>query len=194
MKFKYEAGATPIDTYEAEELIPTLTTQKELNEWEQVNITEALKLHSFKKYKPENILDAYFLFKLHKDMFDNTWQWAGKIRVSLKNIGVLPEEIRINLKNLLDDVTYWIENKTYSIDDICIMFHHRLVYIHLFPNGNGRHSRIAADLLVKSLGEKEFTWGNGDLIKKGKARKEYINALKEADNNNYKPLIKFSRS
>lgn len=194
MKFKYEEGVTPIDPDEADGLIPSLTTQNELNEWEQVNITIALNKHSFRNYKPEKILDTYFLLDLHKDMFDKTWRWAGKTRTSLKTIGVLAEEIRIKLKSLLDDVTFWIQSNTYSIDEICIRFHHQLVFIHPFSNGNGRHARIAADLLARSLGVAEFTWGSEDLIKKGKARREYISALKNADNNYYKPLLDFSRS
>lgn len=194
MKFEYEEGATQIDPDEAEGLIPSLATQNELNEWEQVNITTALNKHSFRNYRPEKILDTYFLLDLHKDMFDETWKWAGKTRTSLKTIGVLSEEIRIKLKNLLDDVTFWIQNNTYSNDEICIRFHHQLVFIHLFPNGNGRHARIATDLLAKSLGIEEFTWGSKDLNKKGKTREDYINALKKADNNNYQELLNFSRS
>lgn len=194
MKFEYEEGATPIDPDEAEGLIPNLSAQNELNEHEQVNITLALQKHLFRKYKPEKILDTYFLMDLHKDMFNNTWQWAGKVRTTLKTIGVLPDEIRIKLKILLDDVYFWIQNNTYNSDEICIRFHHQLVSIHLFPNGNGRHARIAADLLAKSLGVTEFTWGRKDINKKGKAREEYIKALKEADKNNYELLLDFSRT
>ena len=194
MKFEYESGATPIDADEADGLLPSLTTQSELNEWEQINITKALSKHLHRKYKPGNILDTFFLLNLHKDMFDETWKWAGKTRTTLKSIGVLTEEIRTRLRLLLDDVDYWIQKEIFSNDEICVRFHHQLVFIHIFPNGNGRHARIAADLLVKAIGEKEFTWGNKDLSIKGKAREEYIRALKEADKNNYEPLLKFARS
>ncbi len=194
MKFEYESGATPIDADEADGLLPSLTTQSELNEWEQINITKALSKHLHRKYKPGNILDTFFLLNLHKDMFDETWKWAGKTRTTLKSIGVLTEEIRTRLRLLLDDVEYWIQKEIFSNDEICVRFHHQLVFIHIFPNGNGRHARIAADLLVKAIGEKEFTWGNKDLSIKGKAREEYIRALKEADKNNYEPLLKFARS
>lgn len=194
MKFEYESGATPIDADEADGLLPSLTTQSELNEWEQINITKALSKHLHRKYKPGNILDTFFLLNLHKDMFDETWKWAGKTRTTLKSIGVLTEEIRTRLRSLLDDVDFWIQKETFSKDEIFVRFHHQLVFIHIFPNGNGRHARIAADLLVKAIGEKEFTWGNKDLSIKGKAREEYIRALKEADRNNYEPLLKFARS
>jgi len=194
MKFEYESGATPIDADEADGLLPSLTTQSELNEWEQINITKALSKHLHRKYKPGNILDTFFLLNLHKDMFDETWKWAGKTRTTLKSIGVLTEEIRTRLRLLMDDVDYWIQKEIFSNDEICVRFHHQLVFIHIFPNGNGRHARIAADLLVKAIGEKEFTWGNKDLSIKGKAREEYIRALKEADKNNYEPLLKFARS
>ena len=194
MKFDYAPGSTPIDPDEAEELIPThLSTQKELNAWEQTNILKAITKHLGKKYTTDNILDTYFLLGLHKDMFDQTWKWAGKTRNTLKNIGVAPEEIRIKLKNLLDDTMYWIDNKTYSKDEICVRFHRILVSIHLFANGNGRHARFAADLLAVAMEIKPFTWGSNDLYNKGEARTQYINALKEADKNDYKALLDFVR-
>lgn len=194
MKFEYAKGATPIDADEAAELIPNLTTQKELNEWEQQNILTASVKHYGKKYTFEKILDLYFLKSIHKDMFDNTWKWAGEFRKTLKNLGVEPAQIYIELKNMLDDVLYWIKKDTYSKDEICTRFHWRLVGIHLFPNGNGRHARFAADLLAESLGIELFSWGNKDLYNEGEDRNAYIRALKEADNNNIEPLMKFVRT
>ena len=194
MKFEYAKGATPIDADEAAELIPNLTIQNELNEWEQQNILTASVKHYGKKYTFEKILDIFFLKSIHKDMFDNTWKWAGEFRKTLKNLGVEPSQIYIELKSMLDDVVYWINNNTYSKDEICVIFHHRLVSIHLFANGNGRHARFAADLLTESLDIEPFTWGNKDLYKEGEDRKAYIGALKEADKNNYKLLLKFVRT
>jgi Fic-DOC domain mobile mystery protein B len=195
MKFEYAPGATPIDDDEAAELIPThITTQKELNEWEQANITEAYKKHLGKKYSQDEILDVYFLLNLHKDMFDQTWKWAGKIRKTLKNIGVAPEGIREKLKKLLDNIKYWLDNSTFGNDEICVRFHGELVSIHLFSNGNGRHARFAADLLVESVDIPPFTWGSKDLYNKGTARTEYLDALREADKSNYKLLLKFVKT
>jgi Fic-DOC domain mobile mystery protein B len=195
MKFEYPKGATPIDPDEAEGLIPThITLQNELNEWEQQNITDAAFKHYGKKYKSDNILDIYFVQNIHKDMFDNTWRWSGEIRKTEKNIGSPPEKIREHTKILLEDVKYWITNHSFSNDEICVRFHQRLVFIHLFPNGNGRHARFIVDLLAESLGIELFTWGAKDLYYEGEVRKQYLDALKEADNLNYKPLLKFVRT
>jgi len=195
MKFEYAKGATPIDIDEAEGLIPShITLQKELNEWEQANIEDAALKHYNKKYPVDKILDIYFILEIHKDMFDKTWKWAGTIRNSEKNIGSAPEKIREHTKNLIDDIKYWIENKIYNYDEICARFHHRLVFIHLFPNGNGRHARFIVDLLAISLGIELFTWGAKDLYYESDARNQYLDSLKAADNNDYKPLLKFVRT
>jgi Fic-DOC domain mobile mystery protein B len=194
MNFEYASGATPIDPYEAEGLIPThLTTQKELNAWEQANIIDAIKTFSANSFSSSEILNLPFLLKLHKKMFDETWKWAGTIRKTEKNIGTAPEKIREEIIIFLDDVNYWIKNKTYLPDEICVRFHVRLVQIHLFPNGNGRHGRLATDLLTEALSIESFTWGSKDLYNKNEARTEYISGLKEADKNNFKPLLDFIR-
>jgi len=192
MKFKYPYGATPIGEDELTELIPQhVTTQTELNEWEQANINLAAVKYYVKIYKYTDILNFSFILDVHRNMFDKTWKWAGKTRKTLKNIGVEVSQIFEQTKILCEDVIYWIKNNTYSNLEIGVRFHHRLVKIHLFSNGNGRHARLITDILMKSLGETMFTWGNKDLYNEGIARKEYICALKEADNNNYKPLIEF---
>ncbi|RPI19822.1 MAG: mobile mystery protein B [Ignavibacteriae bacterium] len=195
MKFEYPKGATPIDADEAEGLIPShITLQKELNEWEEHNIADAALKYYSKEYKADKILDIYFLQDIHKDMFDETWKWAGQLRKTEKNIGVAPEKIREETRNLLDDIKYWIEHNTYGKDEICARFHHRLVWIHLFPNGNGRHARFAADLLAISLGIQLFTWGAKELYNDGEERTKYLEALQEADKFNYIPLLKFVKS
>lgn len=128
-------------------------------------------------------------------MFGNVWKWAGKYRRTGKNIGVDWIRIPVELRVLLDDVRFWIDNKTYPAEEIGCRFHHRLVYIHLFPNGNGRHARVMTDILLeKTFGLKPFTWGSNDLINENMTRKSYIKALKAADGNNYKPLIAFVKS
>lgn len=196
MKFEYAEGATPIDVDEAGDLIPShITTQKELNEWEQNNILNATLKHTGKKYGVNEILDPYFLFRLHKEMLNETWKWAGQIRQTEKSLGVAPEKIREELKLLLDDVKHWIGNGIYSREEICVRFHRRLVWVHLFANGNGRHARFAADLLAESLGIKPFTWGSKDLINDGEDREIYLKALRIADlNGQYMPLIDFAKS
>ena len=127
-------------------------------------------------------------------MFENVWIWAGKFRKSEKNIGVNWININVDLKILLDDTTFWIENKTYTSDEIAIRFKHRLVNIHCFPNGNGRHSRIMADIISESIFKNEiFSWNNSNMVKADETRKKYINAIRDGDNGNINPLLKFAR-
>jgi len=141
-----------------------------------------------------DFLDDFFLRELHKKMYGDVWTWAGKYRQSDKNIGVDWTRISVSLRSLLDDVKYQIENKTYSEIEIAVRFHHRLVWIHLFPNGNGRHARVLADFLIKKINGGVFQWGGGDIRNYASAsemRQKYISALRLADKGNYQPLIDF---
>ncbi|HEX7517533.1 MAG TPA: mobile mystery protein B [Chthoniobacterales bacterium] len=157
---KYEPGQTPIDAAEAEALIPPLTTQAELNEWEVQNIIGARRWAFSKRVLNEaEPLSEKFLFELHRRMFDGTWKGAGEIRARDKNIGVPFHRIRVCLRELLNDARYWRDNTTYSFDEFAMRFHHRLVQIHLFPNGNGRHAGLAADVIGRKSGQPDFTWG-----------------------------------
>lgn len=194
MDLEYPQGATPIDANEREGLMPThITTRAELDRWEQDNINEALAW--VQKRKPTNILNESFMKTLHRKMFCNVWKWAGKFRQTDKTIGISWYNISVELKKLCDDVKYWIDNKTFPDDEIAVRFHHRLVSIHLFANGNGRHARLAADiLLVHVLNKPRFTWGNANLIKAGSDRQRYIESLVAADRGDYKKLLEFARS
>ena len=127
-------------------------------------------------------------------MYSDVWKWAGGFRKSEKNIGITRYLIGVELKKLLDDALYWFHNKTYPDDEIAIKFKHRIVSIHCFPNGNGRHSRLIADLIMTKLFNKPyFTWGNSNLVKASEVRATYIKALQEADNQNYLPLLAFAK-
>jgi Fic-DOC domain mobile mystery protein B len=126
-------------------------------------------------------------------MFNKTWKWAGRYRLTEKNIGVPFYQIQERLKALLDDAQYWLDNKTYSLDELAIRFHHRLVSIHPFPNGNGRHARLMTDLIVVKEKSPRFNWGNKNIVSAGAARVNYINALKKADDGDIRPLIEFAR-
>jgi Fic-DOC domain mobile mystery protein B len=194
MDFEYSPGATPLSRDEIEGLIPThITTRAELDRWEQDNINEAmLWLRNARSY---DILSESFLKRLHKKMFCNVWRWAGTLRKGDKNISVAWHQVPIELKKLCDDTAYWIENNSLQKDEIAVRFHHRLVSIHLFANGNGRHARLVTDLLlVTLLGRPAFTWGSVDLIKAGQDRRKYIDALHAADIGDYTLLMKFARS
>jgi Fic-DOC domain mobile mystery protein B len=184
--------ATPLTPAERQDLIPThITLRSELNELEQKNIAAAVRW-AFGRRKVatrENSLKS-----LHRRMFNQVWRWAGKYRTTERNLGVRPHLIEIELRNALDDARYWIEHKSYPDDEIAVRFHHRLVSVHPFPNGNGRWSRLAADVLITQLGGKRFTWGGADLRAANSARDTYIAALKAADNHDLGPLIAFARS
>ncbi|MCK5707456.1 MAG: mobile mystery protein B [Candidatus Aureabacteria bacterium] len=194
MKFEYPDGATPIDSDEtAGLLLPHISTKAELDRWEQDNINEADMWAE--KYRRKDIITITFIRRLHKEMFKNVWQWAGKFRKSDKNIGVPWHQITQNLRALCDDTNYWINNSTYKTDEVAWRFHYRLVFIHPFPNGNGRHSRLMADLiLIKIYNKSRFTWGSENLAKPSECRKRYIEALRSADRNDFSFLKDFVRS
>lgn len=194
IELDHPQGATPINADEIEGLLLThITTRAELDRWEQDNINEALTW--IEERKPKDVLNESFIKLLHSKMFCNVWKWAGAFRQSEKSIGVPWYRISIELKKLCDDIKYWIENKTFSEDEIAARFHHRLVSIHLFPNGNGRHARLMTDVLLENiLSRPPFTWGNVNLVKSSDDRKRYIESLIAADRGEYKHLLKFVRS
>lgn len=196
LEFDYKDGQTPLDEEEKESLkIKSITTQGELDEFEQLNIEKAVEWTIRTKLKPENILTEKFIKDLHKRMYGDVWKWAGEFRQSEKNIRISWMQIGIELKNLFDDTKYWIENKTYTPEEIAIRFKHRIVSIHCFPNGNGRHSRMMADIIIESIfGKDIFSWHQSNMVKANDIRKAYIDALKKADNGNIEPLIEFAKN
>lgn len=195
MKFEPIYGATPIDPNEAEGLIPKhLQTQTELNAFEHLNISLSMPW----AFSQKKMIDHTFLKKLHKKMFDKTWKWAGQFRKTQKNIGVEAYRIQTELYQLCDDVHFQITHHSFDIDEIAARFHHRLVFIHPFINGNGRHARLCADVLLSMQGRDVFSWGmrtfkDNDLGAVNEMRKMYIDALKEGDRGNIKPLLDFVR-
>lgn len=192
VQLDYPTGASPLDADELDCLIPShITTQGELNEWEQLNIVQG---ENWARKQRKEILNETFLRQLHRKMFGETWKWAGDFRKSDKNIGVDWLHIGIELKKLLDDVRYQVVYGTFAADEIAVRFHHRLVAIHLFPNGNGRHARLMADLLVERLGRPRFSWGSRSLIDASETRQSYIAALRAADARDIALLLAFARS
>jgi Fic-DOC domain mobile mystery protein B len=180
--YRADFGDNPLTADESQGLMPSLTTQRELNEFEFANILSGRKWAlSPRRIAKGDVLNVSYLLELHRQMFDATWRWAGKIRTTENTIGVL-----------LGDVSHWISNKVYPSDDIAIRFHHRLVFIHPFSNGNGRHSRLASDVLALKLGRPIFPWG-GSAVDGDARRKEYLAALRCADGTDYGPLILFAR-
>jgi Fic-DOC domain mobile mystery protein B len=193
---EYAPGSTPLDPDELLGLIPDyISTQGELNTLEQTNILEA-KTWIFSK-KPKNVLTDTFMIDLHKRMFKNVWKWAGRYRTSDKSIGVHWQHISVQMNLLMSDAQYWIENQVYSWDEIGARFHHKLVAIHAFPNGNGRHARLATEVILAANAQANFTWGSKtyteSLDQVSTLRAEYIEALREADQRRFNKLIEFVR-
>lgn len=195
MEFIYPLGSTPLELDEIEKLIPKhIKLQSELNEWEQLNILQANLWLKSQKINLINFTTIRFCKLLHKKMFAKTWRWAGEFRKTNKNIGIDWLQISVSLKILFDDLIYQINHKTYTIDEIAVRFHHRLVYIHAFVNGNGRHARVATDFLLTILGQNIFSWGRNNLVFQNETRNKYIKALRAADKGDYKSLLSFVRS
>ena len=196
IKIDYPPGATPLDPNELNGLIPDyISTQSELNLLEQENILEAESWARGKK--TDNALTDIFIRALHKRMFKNVWKWAGLYRRTGKNIGIPAEQIPEELRKLCHDTEYWIENKTYSWDELGARFHHRLVWIHAFANGNGRHARLITDVLISAHGQELFSWG-AKKVSKGEdskqVRLDYLTSLRDADMKKFDRLISFVRS
>ncbi len=186
-------GATPLDPDEVRGLIPMhIRSQAELNQWEQANILDgsAWAIRS----REQAVLSERFVRELHRRMFGNTWRWAGTFRTTGKNIGVDATQIAVQLRELLENVRYWIEHQTFPLDEIAVRFHHRLVVIHPFPNGNGRHARLMIDVLLRRYGAKAFSWGGSNLETAGGARDRYLTALRAADTGDFAELLAFVRT
>ena len=189
-------GQTLIDEDEREGLlIPNITTRGELNEFEQLNIENALKWTLVKKFKQTEVLSESFVKKLHFQMLGEVWSWAGTFRRTNKNMGVDKLQIGEGLRSLCSDCAYWIEHETYVPDEIVVRMKHRMVSIHPFPNGNGRHSRLMADVVAQHIfGNKSFSWGRGLSADAPEVRQHYLDALRKADNNDISDLIAFAKS
>ena len=185
-------GATPLTDEEREGLkLSFVTTRGDLNAAEQQNI---IKARSWAFKRKNKVLNRDYLNGLHKRMYGDVWKWAGTYRTTGKSTGVDAYRIQTDLQEMRDNVSYWIEHETYPPDEIVARFHHKLVYIHPYPDGNGRHARLAADILLKEMGQKPFTWGRSNLRDAGEARKTYIDAVRAADGHDYAKLLDFVRS
>lgn len=196
LDLEYINGQTPLDEEDKEGLlIPTIITREELDEFEQHNIEEAMQWVFSRSLKVEMVLTEKFIRNLHKRMFGDVWAWAGKYRRTDKNFGIDKWQIPLALNNLYDDTLYWIRKETFTADEISLRFKHRIVSIHCFTNGNGRHSRLMADVIISKVYNMPlFSWGADDLVNEGKFRSNYLKSLRAADNGNFELLLRFARS
>lgn len=187
-----DVGQTPLDADEARSLLlHWIATRADLNVAEEENVADGM-VWSSRAILRQPVLTQDFLRRLHKQMLGRVWAWAGQYRDSERNIGVPPHSISTELKQLLDDVAAWDEFETYPIDERAARLHHRLTFIHPFPNGNGRCSRIFADLYLEQRGNSPFSWGAG--LPRSAQRRAYLDAIRMADALDYGPLMDFVRS
>ena len=193
IELELKPGQTPLDPDEVAGLKPRhIATQGELDEWEAQNILKASRWVA--RQKKLDVLNDHFCRELHVKMFEDTWKWAGTFRKSDKNIGCDWTQIAVNLRQLLDNVAYWLEHNVFPPEEIAVRFHHRLVWLHAFPNGNGRHARLMTDCLLRQCGLAPFSWGRGNLVIVNEVRHRYIQSLRAADANDYALLSAFVRS
>jgi len=191
MKIVTPEGATPINPDEAEGLIPGhVATHEELDEWESRNILLAVRwAHAHRRTE---VLTTSFTRELHRRMFDRTWEWAGVFRQTNKNLGVAWEQIPVEVRKVLDDATLWLESPEWGVEESAVRLHHRMVTVHPFVNGNGRHARLLADALLFHHDLPRLDWGGTALEAAGAARSRYIQALQSADEGDYEPLLEFA--
>jgi Fic-DOC domain mobile mystery protein B len=189
-----DPGQTPLDADEAVQLIPShVTTQANLNEWEATNILDANRW--LRRARIAEVLTEDFCRHLHRRMFGRTWKWAGTFRTSDTNIGCDWRQVPTRLRQLLGNADYWVREKSCPLDEAAVRFHHQLVLVHPFPNGNGRHARLMTDLLLRQAGAARFSWGSGvNLVAPGDVRSRYLQALHAADGGDISALMDFVRS
>ena len=186
-------AATPLTSEERRDLIPShIAYRSELNAAELDNIARGRAWALI--FRRREILREHFILDLHRRMLGDVWKWAGRYRVNERNLGIAPWRIATEIRILLDDARIWIDRRVYEPDEIAVRFHHRLVAIHPFPNGNGRHARLMADVMMAKSGREPLSWGSGSLVPSGDLRLRYISALRAADGHDIRPLLAFARS
>ena len=187
-------GQTPIDPDEAKGLLLRVNTQEALNRAEEENILRARTWAARSRLVHRNLLSDSTLRRIHKEMFGGVWRWAGLYRLTNKNIGVPWDQVSSLVRQVCENFALRVSLVGDDRDRLCVEFHYRIVNIHPFVNGNGRHARFCADRLIENLGGRPFQWGRGDLRGEGAARQSYLAALQAADAGDAEPLLRFARS
>ncbi len=185
-----EDGQTPLDPDEADGLIPRwVATRGDLDQVESTNIDRSYAWAAMALRRREQVASDAFLRGLHHAMFGQVWQWAGRYRLTERNIGIAPHDICMQLRQLFDDTAAWREYRSYALAEQAYRLHHRLTWIHPFPNGNGRCARLMADHYLVQHGGTPFTWGR--TLHAGDVRRRYLQAIRAADAGDYAPLADF---
>lgn len=194
--FEPADNATPLNGEEQAALLLSLSTRAELNQLERLNINAA-RVWAMRRsvLRRPDLLSDGFARELHRRMFNQVWAWAGRYRTTEKNLGWEVPRLAEGVRNACDDAKTWLELSTYPLPEAAVRLHHRLVLIHPWSNGNGRHSRLMADIMIAAGGGRELTWGAGqDLVVAGEVRRRYIEAVRQADQGNIGPLLEFAQS
>jgi Fic-DOC domain mobile mystery protein B len=190
--FEQPDDATPLRPEEAAALRTPVVDRRQLNEIEAANVAAGRRWAM--RSRKDCLADDY-LCELHKRMFGDVWRWAGDYRTFDVNIGNTPfVQVPMAVREALGDAQYWVEHDTYAPAELAVRVHHRLVLIHPFVNGNGRCTRLLADVVIKRLKADLLSWGSASLVETGKARAAYVAALREADGHNLEPLLVFAQS
>lgn len=183
-------GTTPLDPDEADGLIPGwVATRGDLDVVEQANVAAAMQWASRRRWSIETLLSDATVRDVHRRMLGDVWNWAGSYRTSEKNIGVPWADVRRAIHDLMADAMAWVDSERPS-ESLLADFHHQIVSIHPFPNGNGRHGRLMTDLLATVIGVPPSTWGRAPSIDIMVARRHYLDALSAADRGSLEPLLR----
>jgi Fic-DOC domain mobile mystery protein B len=191
--FETAPGATPLQPEDLEGLIPrNLISKQQLDELEAENILQAEVWSALQIWSPEKLLSSSIIRRCHKELFGKTWRWAGTYRKRETSIGVAPEQISVLTEQLIGNTLYQINESSEETKVVLARFHHQLVSIHLFPNGNGRHARFVCNILASALNQELPTWGAKTLIAGPSSRQKYLSALRKADaTGDLELLVKF---
>lgn len=193
-KLVYEAGQSHLDKEELEGLkLSGIKDWKEIIAHESKSISKTITWTEKNQFSTEKIFSELFIREIHKRMFGDVWSWAGKYRLSNKTMGVEKTLISKELKQLFNNIKFWIESESYDPDEITIRFIHRLMQIQCFPDGNARHAKLMADIVIEHVFNGDiFTWGES-LNNPKLQREKFLDALKKADKGKMEDLIKFAR-
>ena len=126
----------------------------------------------------DDLLTDHYVRDLHARLYRPIWSWAGKFRRRELNIGVAPEQIAVELRTSLDGIRHrWVSTSDWTARQLGIAVHAEVVRIHPFTDGNGRTTRLLADLVFlvaqDGPGRQQYDW---DLDKQG-----YITSLRAYD-------------
>ena len=188
------AKSWALEVQERQALIPFhLSTRFELAAWEQANMAKALTWLEQRRQRG-TVLTSRFMRSLHKKMFDETWDHAGRYRRAKSARGVAAWTVSTRVEDVIAKARGWIQQGAYPADEIAIRFHHRMSEIHPFERGNGRVTRLMTDALMVELGQTAFSWGSGADLSAVDLRDRYLAGLRVADNDNIGVLLDFARS